>query len=163
TLLSLQHNLKTFLSGAQTPVESLEVMQTVKERVPYFEVLYPDITYHIVMQPFMISVNRDAFVRVIDNLLSNAGKYNKPAGQVRIYMEGSRLYIEDTGKGIKSPAKIFERYYKEQDRGLGIGLHIVKKLCDEMRVPVKVESRLGEGSRMILDLSKVAVTAPEAL
>jgi signal transduction histidine kinase len=162
TLLSLQHNLKTFLSGTQTQIEPLDVADVISKRVPYFTVLYPDIAYHVEMKPFHIKVNKDAFIRVIDNLLSNAGKYNKASGQVRIEIEGMKLYIKDTGKGIKSPSKVFERYYKEQERGIGIGLHIVKKLCDEMHIPVKIESREGEGTSVILDLSKVT-TSSEAL
>jgi len=156
TLLSLQHNLKTFLSGTQTQVERLDVVETVRERIPYFEVLYPDIAYHIqIDRPFLINVNKDAFVRVLDNLLSNAGKYNKASGQVRIFMEGADLCIQDTGKGIKSPSKVFKRYYKEQDRGIGIGLHIVKKLCDEMQIAIKIESKEGEGTCVVLDLSTI--------
>jgi signal transduction histidine kinase len=162
TLLSLQHNLKTFLSGTQTQIESLDVADVVAGRIPYFKVLYPDIAYHVHMEPFHIKVNKDAFVRVIDNLLSNAGKYNKASGQVRIETDGSKLHIKDTGKGIKHPSKVFTRYYKEQERGIGIGLHIVKKLCDEMRILIKIESREGEGTTVILDLSKVAI-ASEAL
>jgi signal transduction histidine kinase len=159
TLLSLQHNLKTFLSGTQTQVEALDIADIIGKRVPYFTVLYPDITYHIQMEPFYIKVNKDAFVRVIDNLLSNAGKYNKAFGQVRIEMEGMLLYIKDTGKGIQSPTKVFERYYKEQERGIGIGLHIVKKLCDEMRIPIKIESKEGDGTSVILDLSRVTISS----
>jgi len=155
TLLSLQHNLKTFLNETETQIESLNVANVIKRRIPYFEVLYSDIAYHVDMDPFYITVNKDAFVRVIDNLLSNAGKYNKASGQVRIVMEGSKLYIKDTGKGIKSPSKVFERYYKEQDRGIGIGLHIVKKLCDEMKVVIKIESKEGEGTSVMLDLSRI--------
>jgi len=162
TLLSLQHNLKTFLSGTQTQIEPLNVADIIEKRIPYFTVLYPDIAYRVEIEPFYIEVNKDAFIRVVDNLLSNAGKYNKASGQVHIEMENARLYIRDTGRGIKSPSKVFERYYKEQERGIGIGLHIVKKLCDEMRIPIKIESREDEGTSVILDLSNV-ITAREAL
>jgi len=160
TLLSLQHNLKTFLNETQTQVEPLDVAAVIAKRVQYFEVLYADITYHVQMDSFYITVNHDAFVRVIDNLLSNAGKYNKASGQVRVFMKENRLYIKDTGKGIKSPSKVFKRYYKEQDRGIGIGLHIVKKLCDEMKIVIKIQSQVGEGTSVMLDLSRVASSSP---
>ena len=155
TLLSLQHNLKTFLSGTLTQVEVFDVADVLSDRIPYFRVLYPDITYHQTLSSLKIKANKDAFIRIIDNLLSNAGKYNKSAGQVRIGIEGAHLLIEDTGKGIEDPSKVFQRYYKEQDRGIGIGMHIVKKLCDEMGIGIKISSEVGKGTRVDLNLSKI--------
>jgi signal transduction histidine kinase len=103
-----------------------------------------------------VITNKDAFIRIIDNLLSNAGKYNKPHGYVKVYIDqDSKLIIEDSGVGIKNPSKIFTRYYKEQDRGIGIGLHIVKKLCDELRLSIKVNSKELEGTKIILDISSI--------
>ena len=155
TMLSLQDNLQTFLKGIQTQSEVFDVSMLIKERIPYFEILYPDIVYHANLTAFKIRVNRDAFVRIVDNLLSNAGKYNKREGQVVVTMEGMLLKIEDTGKGISHPEKVFERYYKEQNRGIGIGLHIVKKLCDEMHIPIVISSKKGEGTTFSLNLSQV--------
>ena len=157
TMLSLQENLQTFLKGMQTQTEVFDIASLIHERIPYFEVLYPDIIYHTELSPLKVQANRDAFVRIVDNLLSNAGKYNKPDGQVLVTMEGTLLKIEDTGKGIAHPQKVFGRYYKEQERGIGIGLHIVKKLCDEMRIAVEISSRQGEGTIFSLDLSRVTV------
>jgi two-component system OmpR family sensor kinase len=155
TILSLQHNLQTFLRGTLTQVEVFDINPLIKERVPYFELLYPDVAYRIDVIPFRIKANRDAFARILDNLLSNAGKYNKKSGQVSVRIDGTLLSIEDTGKGITEPAKVFRRYYKEQDRGIGIGLHIVKKLCDEMHIDIRIKSKKDQGTRIFLDLSRV--------
>jgi len=67
------------------------------------------------------------------------------------------LNIIDSGKGIQNPKRIFERFYKEQERGIGIGLHIVKKLCDELDVKISVDSKLGSGTAFSLDLSKLTL------
>ena len=91
----------------------------------------------------------------MDNLLSNAGKYNSANGEVNIVLQGSILTIQDTGKGIKKPSKVFDRYYKEQDRGIGIGLHIVKKLCDELTIPINIQSKKNAGTKIGLNLSHV--------
>ena len=155
TMLSLQENLQTFLKGMQTQTEVFDIASLINERVPYFEVLYPDISYHTELSSLKIRANRAAFVRIVDNLLSNAGKYNKPDGQVMVTLERKHLKIEDTGKGIAHPEKVFGRYYKEQERGIGIGLHIVKKLCDEMNITIEISSREGAGTTFSLDLSKV--------
>ncbi|HIE35094.1 MAG TPA: ATP-binding protein, partial [Campylobacterales bacterium] len=58
-------------------------------------------------------------------------------------------------KGIKKPDKVFDRYYKEQDRGIGIGLHIVKKLCDELMIPIHIKSKENKGTEIGLNLAHV--------
>jgi len=157
TILSLQHNLQIFLKGIPTQSESFNLKELMQNRVNYFKVLYPDIVYSISLGKTVLKTNKDAFTRILDNLLSNAGKYNIAYGQVSITLKDHSLFISDTGKGIKNPSKVFDRYYKEQDRGIGIGLHIVKKLCDELRVPIHIKSKEGQGTRIILNLSKIIV------
>jgi len=155
TILSLQDNLKIFLKGIPTQFESFSIKELIQSRVHYFEILYPDITYTITLDDTQLETNKDAFTRIIDNLLSNAGKYNVADGKVDISMKESILLIADTGKGIKSPSRVFDRYYKEQDRGIGIGLHIVKKLCDELRIPIHISSKEHQGTEISLNLSKI--------
>jgi len=89
---------------------------------------------------------------VIDNLLSNAAKYNKRDGWVKVSFEEQKIIIEDTGKGIKDIKRATKRYYKEQNRGLGLGLDIVTKLCKDMGIGFKIESKVNEGTKIELDL-----------
>ncbi len=65
------------------------------------------------------------------------------------------LEIKDTGIGIENTKKVFDRFYKEQDRGLGIGLHIVKKLCDELKIDIKINSKQDIGTIVYLDISNI--------
>jgi signal transduction histidine kinase len=118
------------------------------------EKLYPSIHFILNAGNIAITTNRDAFTRIIDNLLNNAAKYNKHDGSVTISIdsEQNKLHIQDTGKGIAHIEKIFERFYKEHERGLGIGLHIVKKFCDELKIQINVESRISKGTIFTLDL-----------
>ena len=116
--------------------------------------------------PFLLEISdhtlfadRIGFEQMIDNLLSNAGKYNKKNGTVSITLEGKYLSIRDTGKGIRNPSKVFKRYYKEQERGIGIGLHIVKKLCDELHITPKIISKRGEGTTFLLHLNTLIIEA----
>jgi signal transduction histidine kinase len=155
TILTLQNNLQIFLKGLHNQADRFDLQQIIANRISYFETLYRDIEYSSDLDSLFVITNKDAFIRIIDNLLSNAGKYNKTDGTVRVYMVHNKLIIEDTGVGIKNPSKIFSRYYKEQDRGIGIGLHIVKKLCDELHLAIKVKSKENEGTKMILDLSSI--------
>ncbi len=155
SILSLQDNLRIFLKGVPTQSESFSLKELVQNRIHYFEVLYPDVKYTMDIDKTMLETNKDAFTRILDNLLSNAGKYNIANGDVDIVLQGSSLTIHDTGKGIKNPSKVFDRYYKEQDRGIGIGLHIVKKLCDELTIPINIQSKKNAGTTIGLNLSNV--------
>jgi signal transduction histidine kinase len=157
SILSLQHNLEFFLKDIPTQLEQFSLHTVIQSRMTYFMTLYPDITYISDIDKIVLKSNKDAFIRILDNLLSNAGKYNKSKGKVTISLEDYTLIIADTGKGIKNPTKVFNRYYKEQDRGIGIGLHIVKKLCDELGISISIESNLQKGTSVFLDISKVIV------
>jgi len=155
TILSLQNNLQIFLKGIPAQTEEFNLKDVLEKRIKYFMILYPDIEYSLFLEKMILQTNKDAVVRIIDNLLSNAGKYNIANGKVFIRQEKHTLFIEDTGKGIKDPSKIFNRYYKEQDRGIGVGMHIVKKLCDELHISIEVKSKIDEGTVIILNLHKL--------
>ncbi len=157
SILSLQDNLRIFLKGLPSHSESFSLNELVQNRVDYFSVLYSDVKYTTSIDKTILQTNKDAFTRILDNLLSNAGKYNRANGQVNIVLQSNSLTIQDTGKGIKQPLKVFDRYYKEQERGIGIGLHIVKKLCDELVIPITIQSKEAEGTKVGLNLSNVII------
>jgi len=157
SILALQNNLQVFLKDIPSQSEQFSLETLVQNRIVYFMALYADIDYGCAVENCVLETNKDAFTRILDNLLSNAGKYNRAKGKVRLNLNGTLLSIEDTGKGIKSPSKVFKRYYKEQDRGIGIGLHIVKKLCDELHIGIKIESNVQKGTTVLLDISKAIV------
>ena len=154
-ILSLQENLHFFLNQSKLQNETFNLQNMVNERVLYFKNIFLDINFEIDVEEIAVTTNKNAFIRVLDNLISNAGKYNKKGGFIKISTKENILIIEDSGIGIKDVDKIFQRHYKESDRGLGIGLHVVKKLCDELNINITVQSELGEGSIFLLDIAKV--------
>lgn len=150
-IMSLGNNLRSYLDGHELQQESIELSSLLQERLSIVQRLYPDITFYLAGSLLVVHANRDALVRIFDNLLSNAAKYNNPKGCVWIDISNTTVAIRDNGKGIKNTAKIFDRFYKEHDRGLGIGLHIVKKLCDALHITIHVQSTLGSESLFVLD------------
>ena len=158
-VLDLQENLRSYLYDHEQQKERFSLKTVVEERVRLQEKGYVQIGFHIEIEDVYLNTNLPAFRRILDNLISNAAKYNSTQGSVTIVFDPlkERLKIIDTGKGINNPKRIFERFYKEQDRGIGIGLHIVKKLCDELHIKIDVESRLGEGSTFTLSLKHLLV------
>ena len=153
-VLDLQENLRSYLHNHEMQKEPFEMGELIRERVSIIEKNYPDIEFQVQMEPTHIQSNKEAYSRIIDNLLSNAAKYNKKGGFVHIWYNNDTetLNIQDSGKGIKNPKKIFERFYKEQERGIGIGLHIVKKLCDELNIEINLQSELDVGTTFMLTL-----------
>ena len=158
-VLDLQENLRAYLHNHETQKESFLLKTLVEARVELLEKSYPQLDFQIAINDVTISSNLPAFTRILDNLMTNACKYNTHHGQVYLNYDEKKkqLKIIDTGKGIKNPKRIFERFYKEQERGIGIGLHIVKKLCDELDIKIRVESQEKKGTTITLLLSNLIV------
>ena len=156
-VLDLQEHLRSYLKNSSLQKEEFELKHLVQERVDIVSKNYPNINFFIDVQIIKLSTNQEALTRILDNILINAAKYNKADGFVKVTSEKNLIKITDSGKGIKNPKKIFNRFYKEQDRGIGIGLHIVKKLCDELKMKIDVESKVDVGSSFYLDISKLTL------
>jgi len=154
-ILNLQSNLRSYLHSHTSQKEEFILKTFLQERVELLSSNYKEISFHIEDTDAILYTNRDAFGRIIDNLLSNAAKYNKKNGSVTLRLDHHTLLIEDTGKGIKNPKRVFERFYKEQDRGIGIGLHIVQKLCDELGIKITLQSKIAQGTTFKLDLTNI--------
>jgi len=81
---------------------------------------------------------------LISNLLSNAIKYSMPETTIKITLEDKLLTIEDEGMGIAQEKldTIFELYERDStlSGGFGVGLSIVKQICDEYGIKVSVDS-----------------------
>ena len=136
--------------------EEIEIKEMIYNRVEYFSVLAQSkhIAYDLDLEESTIIMDRRKFTRVIDNLISNAIKYNKRNGTIGIRSREGLLVIWDTGIGIneeKIPF-MFDRYmrFNKSEGGFGIGLSIVKKILDEYQISIEVDSKEGEGTKMVL-------------
>ena len=155
TIHDLQSNLSYFLAHSPLVQEKLELSSCLEQRVNIYQGVFPNICFLLEIKKVYIEVNPEAFIRILDNLLSNSAKYNVERGMVNITFVNKHLIIEDSGIGIKEPSKVFNRFYKETNRGMGIGLHVVKKLCDDLNIEIKVESKLRKGTKFSLNLEKL--------
>ncbi len=156
-ILSLQNNLRAFLDNSPLQKEQFTLQPLLQERITHFQMLYPNITFLLEINSHTLHIDKDAFVRILDNIISNACKYNVQDGTVKIMNNNYTLLIQDDGKGICDVKRIFERHYKENERGLGIGMHIVKKFCDTLNIGIHIESEVGKGTLVSLDLKEVIV------
>lgn len=135
----LYRNLQEYQGGLPQQRETFRLDTLVRERLAFFRDLYPALHFREALAPAEVTANPDAVIRILDNLLSNACKYNTAHGDVSVTLSGTTLRIENSAAApIRAPHRLFERFYKESERGIGIGLHIVKKLCDEEQIGVAV-------------------------
>lgn len=71
---------------------------------------------------------------LITNLLTNAIKHNIDDGTIAISLQETHLSVSNTGNALScTPEELFERFRKDtrQTESLGLGLSIVKKICDQ--------------------------------
>ncbi len=97
------------------------------------------------------------FERIARNLIDNAIKYTDQGAVVIRMLPNSevlRIEVEDTGKGIhrNEQQRIFEEFYqldnpsRDRERGLGLGLSIVKRLAQLVGSDIELASTPGKGS-----------------
>lgn len=147
----LHNNLSTLLQEETMIMVDENLTQLIKEVVSTHKRIYPNISFEVDMVDFKTQINSNAFKQVLVNLISNACKYNKKDGFVKIYIKDKRLYVEDSGVGIKNPHEIFERSYKEHKSGYGLGLDIALRLCEAMGIDISVTSQVGVGTSFCLE------------
>jgi two-component system phosphate regulon sensor histidine kinase PhoR len=115
-----------------------------------------------------VVVMGDAFRlrQVMDNLVSNAIKYNTDGGSVVVTVveDGSnaRITVTDTGRGMRpdEQERLFERFYRADSvrqttiHGTGLGLNIAREIIQEHGGDVAVESTQGVGTTFTVTLPK---------
>jgi len=134
TISMLHTNLNSYLKNFTYKHNSFNLKNVTQEQVKFFQTSYKYLNWEVSLQDCMISSDENAVARIIYNLLSNACKYNTQNGFIEVSLHKCTLSISNSSYGIKNPSRIFERFYKENDRGIGIGLHIVEQLCDELKI-----------------------------
>lgn len=134
---------------------------------PFFELAkIKDIKFQIdsTLKNKDVWFDRDKMEMIINNLVSNAFKFNKTAGFVRITLEDNEneviVKVADGGKGIPPTAigHVFERFYQvdngENIGSTGIGLALVKYLVELHKGIIEVDSELGKGTEFRLKLKR---------
>lgn len=147
----LHENLTILLQEGTFQMQKIDIFNIVRDVVQTQKQIFPSINFHIEPSHFMIKTNPNAMKQILQNIISNACKYNSKDGFVKIYIKDNSLYIEDSGKGIKNPEKIFKRSFSDENSS-GIGLDIVKRLANAMNLNIKVLSSK-KGSIFILTMS----------
>jgi two-component system, OmpR family, sensor kinase len=157
TLATLYDDLEYLIKNKTITytTELLNFSTFLEDRIAYFEALSAskEIAICAYIEPQLyVRINRIELQRIIDNNLTNAIKYSPTQTiiEVALNADNDRLCfkVKDQGVGIKEVEKIFERHYRGDiyKGGFGIGLSIVKSICDKYGVVIEVQSEEKKGS-----------------
>jgi signal transduction histidine kinase len=143
--------------------KNLDLENLLTTTISEYDVLTKEknITFNIQTTNVPVFVDPRLFERVIGNLLNNALRYTEHGDitlESMIINDTVEISISDTGIGIPAieHASIFTEFHqvdnseRNQKKGLGLGLSIVKRLCDLQDWPMSLTSSEGAGSRFTI-------------
>lgn len=136
-------------------IELTEILETLKVTIPK--------NIHILWEPppepVYFAIHPARFQQLVMNLCMNSRQAMPDGGKLSILLSGVPdqeivLEIADTGTGIakENLKKIFDPLFttKEQDKGTGLGLFVVKQIVDEYDGKIEVRSEPGKGTTIII-------------
>jgi len=138
-------------------IEELCLNEIIKEELTYLTLLAEKKKVSLTLvdnSKVYFKIDKESFVRLFHNLVTNAIKYNKIGGEIEVKLLLNSLIISDTGTGIakNKQSAIYERFYRATDQvgGFGLGLNIVHKVCKNYGIGIEFESKEGEGTVFVL-------------
>jgi len=142
-------------------IQPLDLSVLLRERVLYFSVAIDGKRIKLIdsiAPDVVIDIDRDDAIRMIDNLISNAVKYNKMGGILEVYLSERGLRIKDNGIGIEEKAlkTIYERFKRANDSegGFGIGLNIVYQIVQVYHFEIAIDSKPDIGTEVTITWQK---------
>ncbi|WP_160719127.1 sensor histidine kinase [Bacillus sp. USDA818B3_A] len=171
-LSKLVTNLLTLARSDSDQIEmkksTFQLDELVKEITQQFEdiALYQEKSLRVeAVEPITFLADKERIHQLIVILLDNAIKYTKEGGEIFLSCTQShssiQLKITDTGIGIpeKDIPKIFDRFYQSdkartEAQGTGLGLSIAKWIIEKHHGKTKVQSTLGQGTKIEITFPK---------
>ena len=154
TYLNLNHNY-------YRNIESLDISGLIQERMIYFSVMaeQKDLKLEIEIEPdIVLEIDKNDATRLVDNLITNAIKYNKTQGFLKVGLTKDALSVVDTGSGIEKKELYtivcrFKRANKSEG-GFGIGLDIVNQVVESYGYVLDIRSQVGKGTEVVVKWKK---------
>ncbi len=132
------------------PLQRIELVSYLQNRIDFFREVAAEVNLTFSLQSVQehvtIMFNETKLQRIIDNNLTNAIKYTLEDAEILIslVLEEShfRISFSSHSTHIQYPNKVFDAYYREDSThdGFGLGLNLVKQICDEEDILVTLDS-----------------------
>ncbi len=149
SFLKLHHNIKK-------NIEILEADEILRERLLYFQplALSKSLAIFSTIEECKLEMDRNDLETLFDNLISNAIKYTPPLKAIYITLTPREFVIRDEGIGIdkKDLEFITHRFFRaNKDKGgFGLGLAIVRKICEYYGFELRIESKKNRGTKVTI-------------
>jgi PAS domain S-box-containing protein len=147
------------------------VAKSVHEVLPLAEEKHVSLQFTVPRAVVIMPVDEIILNQIVHNLLTNAIRYTKAGtGKVRVRVRQDRsgwtLSVSDNGIGVPKTAQphIFERFYRaknaleSESQGSGLGLYLIKVMCDAFGGKVWFESSAGKGTTFYVQIPSVGMT-----
>ncbi|AXX88170.1 FIST N-terminal domain-containing protein [Malaciobacter marinus] len=128
----------------------IDLVDYIRSRIDFFSQVALQVKSNFILntnqETMPIFFSESKLQRIIDNNLTNAIKYTYENENIYIDLKNEDnnyiLSISSHSCVIQDPKKIFEEYYREEKtkKGLGLGLNLVKKVCQEENIQIDVIS-----------------------
>jgi signal transduction histidine kinase len=146
----------SYVASADTieyPSKNINLSDFLKTRIEFFSTIsrvsHKEIQSTI-EEDIFTHINQIELERIIDNNISNGIKYatkNKPINITLLQLNNTAIFsIRTYGNQIKDKKKIFEKNFREDEakRGLGLGLNMVKNICEKYHISYNVTYEEGQ-------------------
>jgi DNA-binding response OmpR family regulator len=165
TLSSIYSDLSYIIKKESRPNHKVKInlLKFISSRIVFFDELanVKDIFIELESSDeYEILFNEYELERIIDNTISNSIKYSNKSSHISIFVgvENHKyiLEIKDEGVGMEKPEEVFLPYFQQSNTnvGLGLGLSIVKEICDKYNVIIEVKSVINKGTTISYDFSQ---------
>ncbi len=151
-------------------LKPLSLKKVIERLLEEMQPLAQEQDIHLELSPSSVNENvigdEESLNQVFSNLISNAIRYNRPKGKVKISIKENKNFIitevQDTGIGISKDHLpfIFDQFYRvkrtedQKIKGTGLGLSIAKKIVEAHGGSIHVSSEDDQGSTFTVFLSK---------
>ena len=169
---SLLHWAKSQLHGIHTNPKKIDMKALVEENISLLSSIAEQKNIELtneIGENVIVLADEDMTRTILRNLVSNALKFTKANGHIRVsaqtLTEGVEVSVEDTGVGMSQ--EILSQLFKgnittrgtKNEKGTGLGLMLAKDFVEKNGGTIRVESEVGKGSKFIFTLPLAEVNA----
>jgi two-component system OmpR family sensor kinase len=154
TYLRLNHNY-------HREIEALDISVLLEDRIEYFKTLAESKKLKItqeVDEHIILDIDKNDAIRLMDNILSNAIKYNIKEGDIDIKLDAKNLSITNSGLGIKKEdMELIKNRFKRanaSEGGFGIGLDIISQVVERYGFKFTIESTYNKSTKVEIEWKK---------
>ena len=160
-LLKLYENMEYDIKKEIDKIDKQEIYldDLVKTCVEKFDDIKKDTKIFVDIPSIVVLTDINGFEKTIDNLISNAIKYNLTQNpKVEIKYKDNIFSVFNTGEKIdtKNLFIVFDKYFQENSSkdGFGLGLALVKEFCDKNRISINIDTK-ESGNQFNLNLKNI--------